>query len=486
MTPEERIAQLERENAALQAEKAALQAELKEVRRQMQQMLARLAELEGRVAKDSHNSSKPPSSDGPARRRQSLRQPSNRKPGGQVGHPGASLQMVEPPDEILTYRPQQCAACQQPLEVQEGMVVERRQVHDLPAVRLVVREHQIEQVQCPHCQQVSRGSFLAAVSAPVQYGPRLRSLEGYLQQYQLLPLERTCEALADLRGCSVSAGTLVQWVQEAAERIAPSVTQIAERIIASRLQHADETGVWVRGHLYWLHVNSTRLLTHLAWHPKRGRAALEAIGIWPRFRGGALRDRWASYDQYACAQSLCGAHLVRELTFLHEQDQQAWAGELKAVLLGMQAAAEEWRSRGARQMPAVERDDWVAQYFAVLAQGFAAQAPPAAAEPTKRRGRQKQSAAKNLLDDLLRRAEQVLAFVDDLTIPFTNNQAERDLRMVKVQQKIAGTFRSEAGVTAFCRLRSYLSTMRKQGQGMFGALAAVFDGYPLPVAWAPE
>jgi hypothetical protein len=252
------------------------------------------------------------------------------------------------------------------------------------------------------------------------------------------------------------------------------------------LQHADETGVRLEGKLHWVHVNSTRFLTHLAWHKKRGREALEAIGIWPRFAGRAMHDRWMSYDAYHCQHSVCGAHLCRELIFLAEHDHEPWAAEMKELLLLMVTATQEWRACGAERVPIQERDEWVAQYFSVLARGFAAhsQAPPAAVSPgPSGRRRVKQPPAKNLLDALLWRAEQVLAFLDDLSIPFTNNQAERDLRMVKVQQKIAGTFRSAPGLTAFCRLRSYVSTMRKQGHAAFEALLAVFAGRPLPVAW---
>ncbi len=328
--------------------------------------------------------------------------------------------------------------------------------------------------------RVSCGTFPAEVSAPAQYGVHVRALAVYLHQAQFVPAERTCEALAEVCGCELSAGTLARWIQQAASVLKPTVIQIAEGILASPLQHGDETGVRVKGKLHWLHVNSTRWLTHLAWHRKRGHEALEAIGIWPRFTGRAMRDRWASYDHYRCAHSVCGAHLLRDLTSVQEQ-QQEWAGDLKEVLLGRYAAAREWRERGAARLPAQERDEWVGQYFDVLARGFAAQPPPTEA-PRQRQGRGKQSAAKNLLDDLVRRAEQVLAFLDDLTIPFTNNQAERDLRMVKVQQKISGTVRRELGLTAFCCLRSYLSTMRKQGHTMLAALVAVFRGRPLPIA----
>jgi transposase len=494
MNAEARIAELEAKVAELLAEKAAWQGEAKELRVQLAQalaqigqLLARVHELEGRIAKDSHSSSKPPSSDGLARKTRSQRAASEKRSGGQPGHEGHHLKLVETPDEIMRHRPSHCEQCQQSLEGVDGEVVERRQVQDLPPVRLVVSEHQVEEVRCPHCQQVSRGRFPEGVSAPAQYGTGVKALAVYLHQYQLVPLERMVELLQDVCRCRISEGTLVSWEQEAASRLEPTMEQIAERVVCGRLQHADETGMRLGGKLHWVHVNSTRFLTHLAWHQKRGRAAVEAIGIWPRFRGRAMHDRWKSYDGYACAHSVCCAHLLRELTYLSEHEQQKWAADLKDLLLSMHAAAQQWREQGAGCVPPAERDAWVAQYFEVLAHGYGAQPlPPGQAPPPRKKGRRKQSAAKNLLDDLLGRADQVLAFLDDLALPFTNNQAERDLRMIKVQQKIAGTFRSEAGATAFCYIRSYLSTMRKQGHSMLDALTAVFTGKPLAVAWGIE
>jgi len=492
MNAEERIAELEAKVAELLAEKAAWQGEAKELREQLAhtlaqigQLLARVHELEGRLAKDSHSSSKPPSSDGLARKTRSQREASGKKSGGQPGHEGHHLKLVETPDEVTRHRPSHCQQCQQSLEGVEGEIVERRQVQDLPPVRLVVAEHQVEEVRCPHCQQMSRGSFPEGVSAPAQYGTGVKALAVYLHQYQLVSMERTAEVLQDVCGCRISEGTLVSWEQEAASRLEPTVEQIAERVACSRLQHADETGMRLGGKLHWIHVNSTRFLTHLAWHKKRGRTALEAIAIWPRFRGRAMHDRWKSYDSYDCEHSVCCAHLVRELTYLSEHDHQEWAADLKYLVLSMHAAAQQWREQGACCVPPEERDAWVAQYFEILTHGYATQPlPPTQAPPPRKKGRPKQSAAKNLLDDLLRRADQVLAFLDDLSIPFTNNQAERDLRMVKVQQKIAATFRTEAGATAFCHIRSYLSTMRKQGHAMLHSLSAAFAGRPLPIAWA--
>lgn len=492
MTAKEEIAQLKKELVAERAKSARLAEELageraenSSLREKMEEVLARLGEVEGKLAKDSHNSSKPPSSDGLGRKRASLRKKSEKKPGGQAGHRGHTLKIAQRPDEWVSHRSAVCQSCQSPLAGVAGWVKERRQVHDLPELRLWVREHQIEEVCCPSCGQPNVGCFPAEISAPVQYGPQVRALAVYLHQGQLVPMARTCDVLQEVCGCHLSQGTLLRWVEEASQRLAASVEQIADWLRAGRLLHGDETGIRIAGKLHWLHVNSTRWLTHLAWHRKRGRQAMDEIGIWPCFEGRAVHDRWASYDQYAQAHSLCGAHLLRDCTYLAEQEHQGWATEMTEHLLDMHHASGEWRRQGASRVPRLERDEWVAHYFEILASGYDAQGPPIEKEVIKRRGRQKQSAAKNLLDDLLKRADQVLAFLDDLSVPFTNNLAERDLRMVKVQQKIAGTFRCDAGATSFCRIRSYLSTMRKQGHSLLVALAAVFAGQPVPIAWAP-
>jgi transposase len=492
MTAEEELRQLKKELAAERVKTARLEGELvreraenAHLRQMLEEVVRRLGEVEGQLAKDSHNSSKPPSSDGLGRKRASLRKRSEKKPGGQAGHVGHTLVAVETPDEVVRHRPVACQHCQHPLEEVAGRVKERRQVHDLPEMRLRVWEHQVEEVACPACGQASVGHFPTEVTAPVQYGPNVQALAVYLHQGQLVPMARTCEVLDEVCGCHLSQGTLLRWVQEASERLVATVEKIADWLSVGGVQHGDETGVRITGKLHWLHVNCTEWLTHLAWHQKRGRQAMDEIGIWPRFGGRAMHDRWASYDHYAGAHSLCGAHLVRDCTYLAEQDQQTWAAEMAEHLLAMHHAAHEWRLGGATCVPRMERDEWVTRYFEILVSGYAAQPPPVEAAASQRRGRQKQSAAKHLLDALLRRADQVLVFLDDLSLPFTNNQAERDLRMVKVQQKIAGTFRSDVGATAFCRIRSYLSTMHKQGHSMLAALAAVFAGQPLPVAWAP-
>ena len=482
MTNEEELQALREENRTLKA----LVAKLLPLEEHLAQANARIKELEERLAKDSRTSSKPPSTDGLARLPRSFRRPSGKRPGGQAGHPGHTLSVVEQPDEVVRHRPEVCYQCGEDLSAIPGSIAERRQVLDVPEIRLLAHEHQIEAICCPTCHTTSLGSFPAAVSAPVHYGPHLQALAVYLHQGQVLPTARTCEALAALCGCQIAEGTLLQWSELAAERLAPTVERIAELIVASRLQHGDETGIRVYGMLQWLHVNCTRFLTHLAWHASRGREAMDEIGIWPRFAGRGMHDRFVSYDAYACAHSICGAHLVRDCVAVAEQEHQEWAVEMQDFLLDLHDACQQWRLLHLTSVPAIERDEWVARYFEILAAGYAAQPPPLASSSGKQKGRRKQSKAKNLLDALLGRAEHVLALLDDLRIPFTNNQAERDLRLAKVQQKISGAFRSATGVTAFCRIRSYLSTMQKQGHPMLSALTAVFHGQPLPVAWAPE
>jgi len=362
----------------------------------------------------------------------------------------------------------------------------------------------------------------------------MQGLAVYLSQFQLLPMERIGELLGDLWGCHLAEGTLANWIAEAARTLGPTMLVLKEFLRQSQLDHVDETGGRIGGVLHWFHVNSTRWLTCYHWHRRRGKEAVNAIGILPHYAGRAMHDRLKSYDGYPCAHSVCGAHLLRDCLFVAEHDQQPWAKAMYELLLRMRETTEQWRAKGARALPQAERDELVLQYFDLLTQGFAAHhevsalptAPPPdprdflpkkAGRPTKAeqrarttldkvlgpkapkkigrprkdavspgpRGRPKQAHAKNLLDALLTRAEQVLAFLDDLSIPFTNNQAERDLRMIKVQQKISGTFRSEAGATAFCVIRSYLSTMRKQGRSMLAAMTAVFAGSPFLIAWEP-
>jgi transposase len=496
MERDERIAQLEAEKADLQRQLARALERIMELEEklmavqegfigQLEKAQSQIEELKGRAGKNSHNSHKPPSSDGLRRKSHSRRKPSGKPSGGQSGHSGETRALAEKADEIIIHRPDRCEQCGETLQQTPGQQVERRQVHDLPEIRLQVVEHQVEEACCAHCQWVSQGSFPPEVKATVQYGAQVRAWAVYLNQYQLIPMQRTCQLMSEGLGCSISQGTLCNWTKQASERLAETYEKIKQGLIAAQLIHADETGIHIGKKLHWLHTACTRFLTFLQWHQKRGRVAMDEMGILPQFTGRVMRDRLSSYDHYACSQSICGSHLLRDSAGVAQYVGQQWATRMEEALETMNNTAHFWRDRGATSVPKPLRDTLVAQYFDILALGYAAQPPTSKSETIpKRKGPPKQTPAKNLLDAFLHRAEQVLAFLDDLSLPFTNNQAERDLRMAKVQQKISGTFRSQNGATCFCRIRSYLSTMSKQGHPMLETLAAVFNGYPLPVAWS--
>lgn len=484
---EEEASQLRQENAKLKEGLVRKDQRIEELEGLLTSALLRIEELERRLVKDSHNSSKPPSSDG-FKRKGKKREASSKAKGGQVGHVGHRREMVETPDEVVIHRPNHCEACQCELGGVDGQIKERRQIHELPVLRLVGTEQQVEMLTCPKCQHQTVGTFPNDVPAPTQYGPRVQALAVYVSQDQLLPMERIGEVFEDLLSCSFSEGTLANWIQEAARTLAPTMHTLKSLLLAQKLDHVDETGARVQGLLHWFHVNSTRRLTLYHWHRQRGQKAMDAIGILPAYTGRAIHDRWSSSDHYPCAHSVCGAHLLRDCLLIAERDHQSWAQEMHDLLVRMSQTSARFRAAGMRQLPQAERDSLVLQYFAILEQGFAfhrMHAPSPDTPLSKKPGRRKQADAKNLLDALLARAEQVLAFLDDLTVPFTNNLAERDLRMVNVQQKISGSFRCAEGATAFCVIRSSLSTMRMQGRSILVAMTAVFDGSPFPIAWEP-
>jgi transposase len=483
----QRITELEEElKRQRESTQEKLKAEQESIQAQLGKMQSQIRELKGQGAKNSQNSSQPPSSDGLKRKTHSRRKSSGRKSGGQNGHAGATRELSQTIDTVVLHRPARCEQCGEDLRAFQGQVVERRQVQDLPKIGLLVEEHQVEEVCCLHCQWKSRGFFPPEIKAVVQYGPNVRAWAVYLNQYQLIPMERTCQLMSEGLGCSISEGTLSNWLRQASQGLEATMANIKQGLIHSRLNHDDETGIHIGKQLHWLHTACTRFLTYLQWHPKRGREALDEIGILPAFHGRVMRDRLSSYDAYDCDQSVCGSHLQRDARGVWELGGQQWAARMEGALETMNKVAHFWRHRGVRSVPKPLRDYWVAEYFDILAAGYAAQPPPVHPPETlpKRKGPPKQTPAKNLLDAFLKRAEQVLAFMDDLSLPFTNNQAERDLRMAKVQQKISGTFRSEEGATCFSRIRSYLSTMSKQGHAMLEALVAVFNGCPLPIAWS--
>ncbi len=443
------------------------------------QLVEHVHGLEAQLAKNSRNSSKPPSIDGlnkpPVR---SLRKPSGKKQGGQPGHKGHTLKMVEHPQRRVVHRVEQCEHCKASLSEVEASRVENRQVFDLPEINIEVTEHQVEVKECPVCGRRNKASFPEGVDQLTQYGSRMKSLAVYLNQNHHIPVERTRDILFDLYGHAPCAATIIAAGEEMAKKVESVNDMVKEYLVKTEEPlHSDETGMRVAGKLHWTHVASTEQATYLEVHSKRGREAMDDIGILPNRQGVVVHDGYSSYKGYTDAiHALCNAHHLRELVFVVEQYGQEWAEEMIELLLEIKEAVEKAKEEGERQLIDVQRADFERRYDMLIEKGLQINLSPDVGG--KKRGRKKQSKPKNLLDRLKCYKKEVLAFMYDFNVPFDNNLAERDLRMVKLKQKVSGSFRTKEGAQTFCKIRSYISTCRKNGQRVFEMLERALNNVP--------
>lgn len=434
---------------------------------------ARVIELENALNKNSQNSHKPPSSDGYRRTIQTSTPKNKKRPsGGQSGHPGTTLRKSTTVDHIVNHPVDTCIACGSSLEHVPVQAVRTRQVFDLPTVKMEVTEHRSEVKQCPCCHTQTVGPFPPGITKATQYGSTLKSIVLYMMHHQIVPFERTTEFLQDVFGCALSEGTLKNWTAEAYSHLRKAEEQIKEQLQQAPILHVDETGMFCENKLHWIHSASTAIYTHYGIHPKRGKEAMDEIGILPDARGRIIHDFWESYARYDhLTHAYCNAHIVRELRSVYQDYHQAWAQKLIDLLFHIKEKIETKPLSKNFVTRSVHR------YDALLYSGSRLNRLNRGSPHT--RGRVKQSKPRNLLIRLRDHRDEVLAFLFDPKVPFTNNLAERDLRMVKVKHKISGTFRSQLSALYYCRIRGYISTMKKQGVNILSALSSVFVGNPL-------
>ena len=453
----------------------------------IQELQAKIAKLEAenqqlkdRLAKNSRNSSKPPSSDDYRKPKpKNLRRSTGRKSGGQKGHPGSTLEMVEHPDHIIEHEITTCEQCGQSLEASPVDDYEARQVVDIDPIQPVVTEHRAQIRQCPHCGHINRAAFPEAVSQPIQYGSWIASWIIYLSQYQLLPYKRLAEMMKDIFGVPLSQGTIDNVLARCFRQLAGFEQHLKDLLIQNKVVHFDETTLYVDRRRHWMHVACTDTLTCYHLDPSRGRVGMDAMGVLPEFRGRAIHDHLQTYYLYECEHGLCNTHHLRELIYAHEQYDQSWADRMIQCLLDAKEEVEHYREMGLQSLPDHRLTYYQRRYSRILRQGVdeLPELPkPEDAKPT--RGRRKQHKMKNLHDRLRKDKAQVLAFIYDFDVPFDNNQAERDLRMIKAKQKISGCFRSLKGGQRFARIRSYISTVRKHSINVVEALADALRGSP--------
>ena len=434
---------------------------------QINSLSERVTELEDQLVKNSGNSSKPPSSDGFKKKplepmTTSLRKKSGKKVGGQPGHEGKTLEQVADPDDAIAYRPECCPDCQ--ADLHDAIVIPgevcRRQVVDIPAPKVFVTEHRALSVTCPGCGKACRGSFPEGVTQPVQYGANLLGLAVYLHSVHLVPFARCAQIMQEITGTLFSPSCLDRALQTAYQKLEPFEAAVVQALADVGLKHADETGLRVKGKLHWFHVRCTERLSHLFPHEKRGSEAADDLAD---YTGILVSDFWTGYVKLSCRHAFCGAHLLRELKFQHEVKKQAWAENLILLLEDAVAACYAARARGSAKV--WDRGRFAHEYDDLVSEGLRCNPPPECGKASK---------AVNLLERLQRHKDSCLQFLRDLSVPFTNNEAERDLRMLKVKGKISGGFRTTEGARRYCRLRSYTATCRKQDIPILQGLRALF------------
>ena len=426
-----------------------------------------IIDLKAQLNSNSRNSSKPPSSDG-YKKLPGLPKTKKGKKGGQKGHKGNTLRQIDNPDIIVECKPVKCG-CGHKFTGGQSILVEKRQVFELPRPKLEVSEYQLHQAICPQCGLKHKGSAPGNVKAPTQYGNHARAFAVLLNTHYKLPFKKIQVLFGDLFGYSINESTVYSATKYCFDQLEKSEQVIQSKVAESAVVHADESGLRVLSKLHWLHTATTLLYTYLFVHEKRGSEALESEkSVLGKVTGWLVHDCWGSYFKFkGLSHAICGAHILRELEGLIESGQSKWAKVFKAFLLDIYYKPFEERVKQKQQIEA--------RYMRICNIGEKSEPPPKKTQG--KRGRYKRTKGRNLVERLIREKEAVLAFAFNSEVPFTNNLAERDIRPVKVKMKVSNCFRTLTGAEIYSRIESFVSTTRKQNRNVFEELCNTFDGH---------
>ena len=470
-----RIEVLESQNKAKDARIEALESQVIELQERIDELESLLNWIQGKKKRPSNGAiseKKPKTKDS--------QKGSSKRPGGQEGHPGSTLNKVEDPDEIICHRLHECKYCGHNIEESGIIGYETRQEFNI-VVRRKVTEHRTEIKKCPYCNCKNMADFPESIIKPVQYGITVLSTAIYLRNYQLIPYNRIKNLFRDIFGFKISSGTIIKAEKKLYHKLKGVTNYIRKKLIKEDVIHGDETGINVNGRGEQCHLISTKKYTYYFHHKSRGFKAMNKMGVLPKYRGIVVHDFWKSYFKYKCEHALCNVHIQRELENIYKIYKQEWAKEMSDLLYEIKEQADCARKLGTK----IGEDTiktFIEKYHSIIMKGFEDNPPPEIhKDNVVKRGIKAQSKAKNLLDRLEKYEKEILRFATDLRVPFSNNQAERDLRMITIQQKISGNFRKTHGADVFCRIRGYISTLIKNNMPVIGSLnKAIEDVTPLP------
>ncbi len=438
---------------------------------------AEIKRLQDIISKDSSNSSKPPSTDNKLTKKATNKKTNAKKSrGGQQGHTGRTLKTVSHPDNIVILQTSQCHCSHKLDDVQASKVV-TRQSFDLPKIKMVVTQYEQHTKICPGCKSVHTPEFPNRVRATTQYGDNLRSFITYCNTYQMLPYDRISEMVEDLTEHRLSKGTIYNTLNNYHDKLEAYAHTVKALMLKEEVLHCDETGVNVKGKLHWIHTASSSVMTYYMLHTKRGTLAMDDMEILPKYQGIAVHDHWKPYNKYSCSHSFCNAHHLRELNFITESEKVLWSDHMHTLLSKMNQEVHSVKHKGKERL-SKDKIEQFTHHYDTICKGAMLYYPPPEKIAKKNRGRLAQAKGKNLLDRFVKYKEEILRFSTNFSVPFTNNLAERDLRMIKVKEKISGTFASFKGGEIFSRIRGYISTLKKNNRPILEELNNVLAGKP--------